>query len=108
MLRRRLRTLPTSSIVLALVLAACGAGSDPLPVDPHEVQACDASWTANGYDQCEAACVDSGTALGAMGAACHAATIDGAVVNCSKTFAFEDVVGCCASDPPRVLFAACE
>jgi hypothetical protein len=90
------------SIVLAWCLFACGGTGDV-----HALKACDQAWMANGFQQCEAACVDAQTALGAAGAACQASTSDGTPVSCSKTFVYQGVTGCCAADPPRVRFAEC-
>jgi len=95
-----------SAVVIVWVASACGSGTSP-PVDVHAVEDCDSSWMANGYTQCEAACVDATIALGAMGSACEATTSDGTVVDCSHTLTFHDAIGCCASDAPRVLFAEC-
>lgn len=91
------------ALVLLLALAACHGGA----TNVHALRTCDAAWTANGFSQCEAACVDAQVALGAAGAACDATTADGVAVSCSKTFTFDGVTGCCASDPPKVLFAEC-
>jgi hypothetical protein len=93
------------SFVLAAVLSACGGGE---MVDPHAFRMCDQAWMQNGFDQCEAACVDSSVALLAKGAACEANTTAGSLVSCSKTFVFEEVTGCCAADQPRLLFAECQ
>lgn len=96
------------SIVLVLIVSAfaCG-GDDGGPIDVHALAACDAAWIRNGYTECEAACVNSTIALGAMGVACQAHTSRGAV-SCSKTFMFEGVTGCCASYTPQVLFGECD
>jgi hypothetical protein len=96
------------SLALLWALSACHhtAGIDAR-VDPREVIACDASWVANGFTQCEAACADSSTALGAMGTACTGTITSGATESCSKTFEFSGVTGCCVSNPPEVLFAEC-
>jgi len=93
-----------SLLGVVLVLAACG---DDAPVDPHELRTCDQTWINNGYDRCEAACVASATALTAMGPACEASTSIG-TLNCSKTFVFSGVTGCCATSPGQVLFGECE
>lgn len=92
--------------VLAVVLAACS--DDPeLPVDAHALGACDEHWLSNGYTECEAACFDSLTALGASGEACQATTATG-IVNCSKTFEFAGLTGCCTSNKPKLLFRECD
>jgi hypothetical protein len=94
------------SIVVLVILAAgsCGDG----PADPHALARCDETWARNGFEQCEAACVDSMTALLAAGAACKASTSAGTLVDCSKTFAFEGITGCCSAAPPRLHFAECQ
>jgi hypothetical protein len=95
---------------IVLVLAACHGGSAPAPdtaIDIHALVACDQSWIANGFTQCENACVDATTALDAMGPACAGHTTVGAVA-CSKTFVFLGVTGCCATRSPQVLFASCD
>ncbi|MBS1123344.1 MAG: hypothetical protein H6Q90_5572 [Deltaproteobacteria bacterium] len=93
------------SIALALILSACSGGE---MVDPHASLGCDQAWVNNGFNECEAACVDSAIALGAMGQACQATIFSGSTVSCSKTFAFQGVTGCCAADRPRILFAECQ
>jgi hypothetical protein len=95
--------------LLVLTLAACGASgpSDAMiPIEPHAHVACDDIWTANGFTDCEEACVDATTALNAMGAGCAAATSSGPVT-CQKTFKFRELTGCCASSEHTVLFAEC-
>lgn len=93
------------SLVLALVLSALACGADG-PVDIHAVVACDQVWIANGFTRCEQACVNATIALGAMGTACQAQTASGPIA-CSKTFDFQGVTGCCATNPPQVLFGEC-
>ncbi len=95
--------------VLAMMLAACHGGTSgpDAPVDIHALVACDQAWNANGFTRCETACVDSTTALDAMGAACQGHTST-SVVDCAKTFVFLGVTGCCASKSPQVLFAECD
>jgi len=92
------------ALALALILVACS--EDPPPLPPHEFTDCDAIWEQNGYDQCEAACENSSTALNAMGPACAGRTSNGPV-SCSKTFVYEGATGCCISSAPSVLFADC-
>ena len=89
--------------LLLAMLTACGTSG---PVDPHAHVTCDTIWTANGFTDCEQACVDATTALNAMGIGCEATTTTGPL-RCQKTFEFEGAVGCCASRTPSVLFAAC-
>jgi hypothetical protein len=92
------------SALVALILSACGGGT----TDPHSMADCDQGWIQNGLTQCEAACVPSGTALGAMGAACSAHTAQAKPVSCSKTFVFEGVTGCCSVEDITVHFAECD
>jgi hypothetical protein len=91
-------------LFVVLLLMAC----ESPPGDPHAAADCDQGWTQNGFDQCEAACANSGTALGASGAACEAETIDGAPVSCSKTLEFGGITGCCSTAGTEVHFAECE
>ncbi len=94
-------------VLLVLLLAACGSDdSSVVPGDPHAPAACDTNWINNGYTECEAACVDSVTALAASGPACEAQTSFGPV-SCSKTFEFAGATGCCASQKPNVRFGEC-
>lgn len=95
------------SLVLVLALSACTGDDGDAPVDPHAITACDHIWMQNGYTDCENACVSSGPALQAMGAACVAHTSAGQV-NCSKTFVFQGLTGCCSSNKPQVLFGECQ
>ena len=95
------------TIVLVLVTACGGGGGDDM-VDRHAPGTCDSVWTANGYDQCEAGCVDSSIALNATGPACTAKTAAGTSANCSATFAYDGFTGCCVSDTPRLYFADCQ
>jgi hypothetical protein len=93
--------------LLALIfLAACGSDDPAGPVDAHALVACDNAWKINGYTECEAACVDSSIALHAQGVACEATTSQGSV-NCSKTFVFAGITGCCISHDPQILFGEC-
>jgi len=92
---------------LAVLALCCACGHDPPPADPHGAATCDAPWTRNGFTQCELACADSSVALGASGPSCQGKTADGTSIDCSKTFVFDGITGCCASDTPRVLFAEC-
>ena len=94
------------SIVVALILSTSACGGADGPVDIHAVVACDQVWIANGFTQCEEACVNATTALNAMGTGCQAHTSSGAVA-CSKTFEFQGVMGCCATNPPQVMFGEC-
>lgn len=94
------------ALVLALILTAC-SGDDAVPIDIHAIVGCDDAWVRNGYTECETACANSTVALAASGAACTAHTSNG-LVSCSKTFVFEGTIGCCASHPPRELFAVCD
>lgn len=96
----------SSVLALALSTSACG-GDDGGLIDIHALVACDQAWTRNGYNECEAACVNSTIALNAMGIACQAHTSAG-TVSCSKTFEFQGVTGCCASHSPQVLFGECD
>jgi hypothetical protein len=96
------RMFRSCALVFAL-LAACDGG----PVDIHAIHSCDDGWKRNGFTDCEAACVASSVALGAMGTACQATDVAGPV-SCGKTFVFHGVTGCCASMPPQVLFAECD
>lgn len=87
-------------------VTACGGGTST-PSDPHDSAQCDHIWQQNGFDQCEAGCADSATALGASGPACSATLATGSAFACVKTFEFHGVTGCCVSDKPSVLFADC-
>jgi hypothetical protein len=89
-----------------MLLGACGSDDTVGPVDVHALGPCDDNWIRNGYTECEAACVDSLTALNAQGTACEATTSSGPL-SCSKTFVFAGVTGCCASAKPQVLFGEC-
>jgi hypothetical protein len=89
-----------------LMFAACGGGTTA-PSDPYATATCDHIWQQNGFDQCDAGCADSATALGATGAACSGMLATGSAFACVKTFDFHGVTGCCASDKPSVLFAEC-
>ena len=91
---------------MVLLLLACGTNTPPLP--PHDATSCDGGWTQNGFDQCEAACADSTVALGASGPSCEATTIAANTIDCSKTFTYDGVMGCCAANQPMVLFAECQ
>ena len=93
-------------LLLILSATACG-GDDGGPVDIHALKGCDDAWTRNGFTQCETACVNSTIALTAMGTACQAHDVAGAV-SCSKTFEFQGATGCCAASSPQVLFAECD
>ncbi len=86
-----------------LALAACGADGIP---DPHAQATCDAVWTRNGFEQCEAGCADS-AALSDAGPACDATTLGGTAFACAATHVFAGVMGCCASVKPRLRFAEC-
>jgi hypothetical protein len=108
-----MRALSTARVVqlgFALALtAACHdhaskADASPSPQSPG---VCDAVWQTNGFSQCDLGCADSRFALGASGPRCAATTSAGNPVDCSKTLVFSGVTGCCASDPPRLLFAVC-
>ena len=99
---RQMNAVAHAFALALLASAACGAG------DPQAPGTCDAAWVKNGFTKCDAACADSGPALGAMGPSCDATTASGADVNCSKTFAYDGVTGCCAADPPRAAFAECK
>ena len=94
------------ALFLALIVAGCG-GDDGGPVDIHEIVACDDAWVRNGYTDCERACANSTVALTASGPACQGHTSVGPV-SCSKTFEFQGVAGCCASNPGKQLFAECD
>jgi hypothetical protein len=94
---------------LLIALVACGGGTPPPDAPPpgvHELVACDSIWMSNGFTTCEGACVDATTALNAMGPACDGAT-SLSPVHCQKTFVYMGTTGCCASEPPQVLFAGC-
>lgn len=93
-------------LVLALAAAGCSGGDDA-PVEPHALGDCDKGWTNNGFTQCEAACKNSTVALTASGAACTAHDTAGPI-QCSATFEFQGLVGCCASVKPQVLYAECQ
>ena len=96
-------------VVLALATSACGsghAGPDAPPPGVHELVACDQVWTANGFTTCVGACVDATTALNAMGPRCAAHTSVGPI-DCSKTFQYQGATGCCATQPPQILFGDC-
>jgi len=96
-------------LALAFVIPACGAthvGPDAPPPGVHDLVACDQVWIANGFTTCEGACVDATTALNAMGPACQAHTSVGPLA-CSKTFTYQLATGCCATQPPQILFADC-
>lgn len=93
------------SLLVLVVLSACG-GDDP-PIDIHELVGCDDAWVRNGFTECEAACVDSARALGAMGPACQAQTSSGPA-SCSKTFVVQGVTGCCIASRPQILFGECD
>ena len=96
------------AVLVVLALAACGGGhSHPDAADPQSPGVCDAAWMRNGFTQCDLGCEDSMLALGASGPSCPGTTSVGNSVDCSKTFVFAGVTGCCASDPPRLLFARC-
>jgi hypothetical protein len=92
--------------LLVVLMLGCGTPADP-PRDPHAAAACDGSWSANGYTECEAGCADSAAALGATGPACDGVLGSGDAFECVKTFEFDGQVGCCASDKPRLLWADC-
>ena len=89
-------------LVFAMALVAC---SDP---DPHEAATCDGPLQQNGFTECERACADSSVALVASGPSCQAVTVSGSMVDCSKTFEFSGVTGCCASNVPQLRFAECQ
>jgi hypothetical protein len=92
-----------------LALAACSGhgGSPDAAPDPQGPGTCDAVWMQNGFSQCDLGCANSSIALAASGPQCQARTSVGNPVDCSKTFVIFGVTGCCASDPPRLLFATC-
>ena len=92
--------------VAFLFLLGCTSTAAP-PKDPYAGATCDASWMANGFDQCEAGCADSAQVLGATGAGCTGALATGESFTCVATFEFAGVTGCCASDKPHLLFAEC-
>lgn len=92
--------------ILVVLVISCG-GSDKSPRDPHAAAACDGSWTANGYTDCEAGCADSAAALGATGSGCAGTLASGDAFTCVRTLEFDGQTGCCASDKPRVLWADC-
>jgi len=107
--RRWARTCDTSRGVLrilVLTLAACG--SEATPRDPQADGACDQGWLQNGFETCDLGCEDSATALTASGTGCAALTLEASPVNCSKTFVFDGVTGCCSVDDTAVNFAKCE
>ena len=89
-----------------LILVACGGGSTT-PIDPHAAGTCDARWTANGFTDCPAGCMDSAQVLGATGGACDATLDSGSGFHCVATFEVGSAVGCCASDKPHLYFAEC-
>jgi hypothetical protein len=94
---------------VVIAIASCGdahVAPDAPPPGVHELVACDQVWMANGFTICEGACVDAKTALGAMGPHCRAATSVGPI-DCSKTFQYQNATGCCATQPPQVLFGEC-
>ena len=91
-------------LVLVLMLSACSDDGGSIGI--HAITTCDDVWVRNGYTECEHACMSSTIALGASGPACEARTSMGPV-SCSKTFVFDGVTGCCASNPPKQLFGEC-
>ncbi len=91
--------------LMSAVISACG--DDPPPPEPHEVVDCDSTWKQNGYDHCEGPCVTSSTALLASGPSCAGLTSNGPV-SCQKTFEYMEIVGCCISSAPNILFAECQ
>ena len=95
--------------VALLLLAACSTDKPPPPIDRHAPGTCDSIWVANGFDQCEAGCMDATLALNAMGATCMARTTAGMPVGCTATFVADDgATGCCVSQAPNVYFADCQ
>jgi len=95
-------TVPRFLLLLAVVLGACGDR------DPHAAATCDGPLQANGFTECELACADSSVSLVASGPSCQGITVSGSTVDCSKTFEFEGVTGCCASNAPQLRFAECQ
>lgn len=95
-------------LALVLVLSACGDDGST-PIDPHALGECDQAWKNNGFTECETACKASTPALTASGPACAAHTASGGV-SCSKTFVFEGLTGCCATNTTtsQVLFGECD
>lgn len=98
------RDLPTGLVLLCAL--SCLACTEPEPA-PHEPVGCDDAWERNGFTECEGACVNSSRALLASGPACSGRTSNGPV-SCQKTFEYQDIVGCCISSSPQVLFAECD
>jgi hypothetical protein len=92
--------------VLWVLLAACGTTMPP-PVDRHAPATSDQTWIANGFDQCETACVDAQMVLTASGPSCMAKITSGMQVSCTATFDFDGTTGCCVSQTPHVYFADC-
>jgi hypothetical protein len=97
----------TKLVALGIVLAACGTDGG-MTVDRHALGVCDSVWTANGFTACETGCMDSSVALLATGPSCQAKTATSSPVSCAKTFVFDGVTGCCASELPNLYFADCQ
>ena len=97
----------TVRAIALLLVTACGTSGDGM-VDRHAPGTCDQIWVNNGFDQCEAGCMDASIALNATGPSCAGKTATGRAAACSATFEFDGVTGCCVSETPHVYFADCQ
>jgi hypothetical protein len=94
-------------LLVLFVLGCCGGDDTEALHEPHDAVACDSAWTANGFTDCEAGCADSAAALGATGPSCDGTLATGSAFACFKTFVYNGVTGCCASDKPHLYWADC-